>query len=40
MWVYGDRTRRVSARTMLAEAEADLAAGDPLAALIGLGQLL
>lgn len=39
MWVYGDRTRRVVPAALLAEVEADLAAGDRVSALIGLGQL-
>ena len=39
MWVYGDRTRRLRPAALLAEAEADWAAGDPVSALIGLGQL-
>lgn len=40
MWVYGDQTRTAPAAELLAEVQADLAAGDSLSALIGLGQLL
>ena len=39
MWVYGDRTRVVRPAELLAEVEADLAAGETASALIGLGQL-
>jgi hypothetical protein len=38
MWVYGDRTRRVRPADLLAEVEADLAQGEALSGLIGLGQ--
>ena len=39
MWVYGDLTRRVAPAELLAEVEADLAAGETVSALIGFGQL-
>ena len=39
MLVYGDQTRRVRPADLLAEVSADLADGDRLSALIGLGQL-
>ncbi|MDP8917228.1 MAG: hypothetical protein M3M95_08520, partial [Pseudomonadota bacterium] len=39
MLVYGDQNRRVRPADLLAEARADLARGERLSALIGLGQL-